>query len=123
MRRAGFVLLTVGLILISAFCITQTVFGRSNPGAEELENYYRVQERELVQETREYLNQTGFTNSGVTLTKVIDPDGSRAYTITVHHGKIDKMDSLSRENLKEELATLTFIADNCSFYHEFLMTD
>lgn len=127
MRRGrvsiGFVALTVCLVFISAFCITGTVMSRSNLSERELENYYRAREQELVWETREYLNQAGFSNSGVTLTKVIDADGSREYTITIHHGKIDKMDTVSREALKEELATLAFVADNCTFCHEFLVAD
>lgn len=123
MGAVGFWGLTLCLVLVSAFCITGTVMSRSNPGEQEWENYYRVQERELVQETREYLGQNGFSNSGVTLTRVIDEKGKREYTITVHHGKIDNMDEDSRESLKKELSTLVFEADNCTFYHEFLVTD
>lgn len=126
-RRAngtiGFVVLTLCLILVSAFCFTGTVISQNKPSEKEMENYYRAQEKELVQETRDYLNQAGFSNSGVTLTRVIDADGSREYTVTVHHSKIDKMDMISRANLKEELATLAFAADNCTFCHEFLVTD
>ncbi len=119
----GFVLVTICLVFISAFCITGTVRSQSKPEPSELENYYRARERELVQNTRDYLNQAGFRNSGVTLTKVMEGDGSRNYTVTIHHDRIDRMDSASRESLKEELAALTFAAENCTFYHEFLVTD
>uniref|UniRef100_UPI00405731E0 hypothetical protein n=1 Tax=Acetatifactor sp. TaxID=1872090 RepID=UPI00405731E0 len=119
----SFMIVTVCLVLVSAFCITGTVISQSNLEERELENFYREQEKELVQEIRDYLNQSGFHNSGVTMTKVIDTDGSRQYTITVHHTKINNMDVVSRENLKEELAALVFLADNCSFCHEFLVTD
>lgn len=119
----GFVLVTICLVFVSAFCITGTVFCQTKPGAAELESYYRQQEKALVQETRDYLNQAGFQNSGVTLTRVADADGSLAYTMTIHHGKIDKMDEASRESLKKELSAFTFSAENCTFYHEFLVTD
>lgn len=120
---AGFVLLTVFLVLFSAFCIGGTVISQSEIGERELENYYREQEKELVQEVRDYLQQAGFQNSGVMLTRVVDGDGSREYTLTVHHSKIDKMDDVSRESLGRALETLDFTADNCTFYHEFLITD
>lgn len=119
----GFGVLTICLILISAFCVTGTVISQSNPGQAELENYYREKEKELVKETKEYLNEAGYANSGVTLTRVVDGDGNREYTVTVHHGKIDKMDELARESLKEELSVLAFSAENCSFCHEFLVTE
>lgn len=118
-----FVVLTVCLVFISAFCITGTVMSQNNPGEKELESYYRAREKELVQDTRKYLNAAGYQNSGVTLTSVTDADGSREYTITVHHDRIDRMDENARELLREELAALAFTAENCSFFHEFLVTD
>lgn len=122
-RTIGFLIWTVSLIVICAFCVTGTVICQSELRQKELEGYYRSKEKELVQETRAYLNQEGFYNSGVMLTKVIDTDGSQEYTITVHHDKIDGLDDNARECLKEELSALCFVADNCSFYHEFLLTD
>lgn len=122
-RTITFFVLTFCLICVSAFCITGTVISQSKPSERELENYYRAQEKALVRETRDCLEQEGFHNSGVTLTSVIDVDGSREYTVTVHHGKINKMDIVSQEILKEELASFAFSADNCTFYHEFLVTD
>lgn len=127
MRRGmgviSFTVLTVCLVFISAFCIKGTVMSQSKSGGKELESYYRAQEKELVQDTREYLNAAGFQNSGVTLTSVTDADGSREYTITVHHDRIDRMEESDRKLLKEELSALTFTAENCSFFHEFLVTD
>ncbi len=119
----GFVVMTVCLVCISAFCIAGTVISQSRPSDSEMENYYRAQEKELVQETRAYLDRAGFRNSGVTLTKVIDTDGNREYTVTVHHSKIDKMDEDSRSSLRGVLEELSFDAENCSFCHEFLLTD
>lgn len=119
----GFGVLTLCLVLVSAFCITGTVMSQNDLNSQELESYYRGLERELVRETREYLGQEGFQNSGVTITRVIDTDGIREYTVTVHHGKINEMSEDARESLKEELAKLTFMAENCIFCHEFLETD
>lgn len=127
MRRGmgviSFTVMTVCLVFISAFCVKGTVMSQSKSGGKELEGYYRAREKELVKDTREYLNAAGFHNSGVTLTSVTDTDGSREYTITVHHDRIDRMDENARELLKEELAALAFTAENCSFFHEFLVTD
>lgn len=119
----GFWALTVFLVLVSALCITGTVMSRSNPGGREIENYYMALEKQLVCDTREYLNKSGFPNSGVTLTRVVNENGMREYTMTVHHGKIDRMDENSRQILKEALSQFVFAEENCTFCHEFLVTD
>jgi len=118
----GFWVLTLCLVLVSAFFITGTVMSGSNKDERQLELYYREQEQQLVRDTRNYLNESGFTNSGVTLTSVID-NGMREYTITIHHGKFHQMEPAERASLKAELATLVFMEENCSFSHEFLVTD
>lgn len=119
----GFWVLTLCLVLVSAFCITGTVMSGSNKDERRLELYYREQEQQLVRDTRNYLNQSGFQNSGVTLTRVVNEDGVREYTVTVHHDKIHRMDDMERDALKRELAGLVFEEDNCCFSHEFLVTD
>lgn len=119
----SFVMLTMCLVLVSAFCITKTVQSQTNTEQIELEQYYRVQEEQLVNGVRVYLNEVGFRNSGVMLTRVVAADGMREYTVTVHHDKISKMDAGQREELKEQLSGFYFPADNCIFYHEFLEAD
>lgn len=123
MQNVGFVIMTVFLVLFSAFCITGTVFSQSNLNGRELENYYREKEQEMVRGVRAFLDEAGFVNSGVTLTRVMETDGSREYTLTVHHGKIDRMDEESKQNLKKELSAFDFLSENCIFYHEFLITE
>lgn len=96
---------------------------QSSIGEREIENYYRDKERQLVKDTRDYLKEQGCRNSGGMLTRVIEQDGTRNYTVTVHHEKIDKMDGEARKNLQINLSGIVFQAENCSFYHEFLVTD
>lgn len=122
-EAVGFWVLTLCLVLVSAFFISGTVLSGSNKDEQQLELYYRQQEQQLIRDTRNYLNQSGFQNSGVTLTRVVEESGTREYTITVHHDKIDRMDETERSALKTELATLVFMEENCSFSHEFLVTD
>lgn len=119
----GFVAATFILVLVAAFFFAGTVMSRTDFDSAELEGYYREKEAHLLEDTREYLNGHGFLNSGVMLTRVVDEDGQRQYTITVHHGEIDRMTSEEREELAEELSELTFADEHCTFFHEFLMYD
>jgi len=122
-EAVGFWVLTLCLVLVSAFFVCGTVLSGSNKDQQQLELYYRQQEQQLVQDTRNYLNQSGFQNRGVTLTRVVEENGMREYTITVHHDKIHRMDEKEKSTLKAELAALVFMEDNCNFSHEFLITD
>ena len=123
-RRGTFAFLavTVFLVLITAFCITETVNGQRKLEEYEQDVLYRAQENCMVQEIRDYLEQEGYKNSGVMLTRVLEADGSREYTLTVHHGRIEALSIEDREKLQRELETFDFTAENCSFRHEFLVT-
>lgn len=104
----GFVAVTIILVLLTALCFAGTVASRTTLDSSELEGYYRQQEEQLVSRAREFLEEQGFVYSGVMLTRVVEADGSRAYTLTVHHGEIDRMSAPERDALAERLADLAF---------------
>lgn len=125
-RNAGsfrFWAATVILVSVAALSFAGTVMCRTNLSSEELKGYYREKEEQMVKDTRAYLNRSGFDNSGVMLTCVVDGGGSRTYTVTVHHREIDRMEEAEREALARELASFAFQDDNSSFYYKFLFTD
>lgn len=111
------------LAVVTAFCITLTAVSQSYIERREQEAYYRSKEQELVQKTRAFLNTAGFTNSGVMLTRVVDSEGARDYTMTVHHHRIDNLDEEGREALTKELENLNFASEECTFSYKFLMSD
>ncbi len=119
----SFMAVTICLVLVTAFCVVQTVKSRRALDMQELECYYQAKEKEMVRETRDFLQEEGYKNSGVTLTRVVDNEGKRQYTMTIHHGKIDKMDERARESLKGELSALAFEEEGCSFSHTFFIND
>lgn len=109
------------LTLISVYFCAGTVMSRTNLSVQEMEGYYREKEKTLVQDVKDFLDGEGFVHSGVMLTRVVDMDGSRVYTLTVHHGKIDKMCQENRTMLMERLEGIVFEDEDCSFRHEFLI--
>ncbi len=118
-----FVAATTILVLIAAFSFAGTVVCSMDLKGAGLENHYRERERQMVEDTKMFLNQQGFVNSGVTLTRVVDGDGRRRYTLTVHHRLIDQMEVSEREALACRLAVFTFADDNSTFSCEFLLSD
>ena len=122
MRRIGFVIATMVLVVVTTCFSVATVRCVTNVEAQELEAFYLEKEETLVEDVREFLNQEGFVNSGIMLTRVVGADGSRQYTMTIHHGCICKMSSVEQADLQKRLEELVFVDEGCSFSHEFLVT-
>lgn len=57
--------------------------------AENNKNEYQMQERQFKIEIIECLEKMGYENCGITITKVMDADGSREYTVKIHHQYLD----------------------------------
>jgi hypothetical protein len=125
MRKGGFTVITLLLIAVIAVCTAGTVKGQETIQDKERELWYREQEEKLLADTRDYLNQEGFVNSGVTLTRVVDGKGGREYTFTIHHHLIDRMEEEARGALRTELVRLNQdfgeAGENCSLRYEFLI--
>lgn len=113
-RVIGQVVFILIWVAVAAMCITVTVFSREALSADELEGYYRSMEQETVSRVRTYLDERGYEYSGVMLTRVVEADGSRAYTLTVHHDRIDKMTEEEQIRLGQELEQFFFAADECT---------
>lgn len=119
-EKAIYGVVTVVLVLLSAFCISSTVFSREDVERAELEGYYSALEKQAVADVRTFLNEEGFVNSGVMLTRVVDAEGNRDYTLTVHHDSINRMEVAEQEELGEALALLCFEDEYSSFVYKFL---
>lgn len=116
-------MITVMLVLVTAFCISGTVMGQSKGNRRAEGQYYHAAEQTYVQEIRKLLEERGYSNSGVTMNRVTKEDGSRQYTVTIYHRRINKLSDARQRELLAECRSVDFPAENCNFYHEFLKTD
>ena len=119
-KNLKWILTTIVLILVTAFSIAGTVISKNDFKAGELEQYYLQKEKQLTEDVRDFLNQKGYRNSGVTVTRVVEANGNREYTVTVHHGDIDRMTEGERTLLAGEMGNLTFEDEHCTFSMNFL---
>lgn len=120
-NKSGFAAVVLLLTLVAVYCSAGTVMSRTDLSVQEVEGFYREKEESLVDEVKDFLDGEGFLHSGVMLTRVVTADGSREYTMTVHHGKIDRLDEENRMLLMEELEKMVFEDGDCTFRHEFLI--
>lgn len=114
------VIISVILVLVAAFCICGTVLSQGRDQYAIEEQYYRTMEQTYLQEVREFLEEEGYRNSGVTMTKVIETDGSRSYTVTIHHERIDRLPESEKQSLLADCATIAFPIEKCTFAHTLL---
>ena len=119
----GFWAVTVLFLLVAALLCTEIAVSGTDTGTRELEEYYRVKENKLASDIRGMLQREGFENSGIMVTRVVEADGSRRYTITIHHGDIDNMSDAERQQLLRRLENLNFEGEGCTFSHQFLLDD
>lgn len=78
-----FILLAISLWSINSI----KVYAKEKAQNDKIE--YQLQERQFLDKVRMTLETQGYTNSGITLTKVMDLDGSREYTVLIHNADID----------------------------------
>lgn len=100
------VMMMMAAVIVICFCTTGMVYSKEKQSRKEQEQYYRSVEAAYLSEVREWLGDNGYENCGVTMTKVIEEDGSREYTLSVHHHKISNLEAREQATLKKELARM-----------------
>lgn len=114
-RRAAWVMVTVVLIMAASFMTAMTAVSQSRNQFYADESYYRSLEENLTGRVRTYLNEEGYTNSGIMLNRILDDEGQRTYTITIHHRGIERLSEEEQEALFREIIDLTFEDEKCTF--------
>ncbi len=122
-RNLVMVILTVMLMGIIFFFVSMIAKSTTDFSRVELEGYYKPLEDKLVEDARSYLEQAGFRNCGVMLTRVIDDEGEREYKLTVHHAKLNALTEEMREEVAAGFEQLYFQDEHSSFRHSFLLNN
>lgn len=122
-RMVRTVVFTVLLVVIAAFAISGTVFCQKDGTSKEMQEYYKTMEQEYVKEIRTFLAEKGYSDSGVTMNRIINEDGSREYLVTIHHKKISRLEEEQKEALLASCKEITFPDKDCGFCHKFLEMD
>jgi hypothetical protein len=114
-RNRSFRVITAVLILAILFLVRGTVFSKEQNERAEANRYYAVLEKEYLRQAKDMLEQDGYGNCGVTVTWVAAEDGSREYTVCLHHKKLQKLSEKDRNDVISRLSGMEFDRDSCSF--------
>lgn len=114
--------ITVLLVMIGTLFLSMAVHSQNRESVREQKEYYRVLEQEYVKRMREFLEEQGYADSGVTMNRVIEEDGTLKYIVTIHHRRIEQLDEGQRGALLSKCREIEFPEQDCSFCHKFLDT-
>lgn len=112
----GLVSLIVVVIAFSIFSIN--AHGMDNKKIHIVKN--TEAEKEFVDNVKITLNDMGFENAGISLTKEVNEKGGLDYTISIHHRRIDKMDEYQRDELSDIIIGDGIKVNNCSVTAEYI---
>lgn len=114
-RNIMFAVFTAALILISAFFVAGTVQSQTADQCPANETYFQALEKDYISRIRKYLEVQGFENAGVTMTRIVDAEGNREYTILVHHRYLEKLSAEALADIFREIEENGFAEDGCIF--------
>lgn len=108
------------LLTVSIFCTQQTVSGcRAAASLTEQEQYFEVLEQEYMQNMGRLLSDAGYANSGITMTSITEADGTREYTVLLHHDRFKRLSEKEKNELASQLAGASFAQDDVPFVINF----
>lgn len=120
MNRYRFYMISLTAVILLFFAAAIKVNGQGEHVIAVEREFYEGLEDSYVQRLRELLGNKGYSNAGITMTKIYEEDGSREYTIQIHHKRIDDLSEGERILLMNELAAICFGDEQCSVLHKFL---
>ena len=118
MIRRGYGIATVLLVLIIILGVGGTVMSKENSERARQNRYYGALEEEYRERTRVLLEEEGYHNCGINLTWVAYENGSREYTLLLHHRKLNRLNDEEKTALRNILSETEFQEEACSFRYD-----
>ncbi|MBD5485495.1 MAG: hypothetical protein HDR18_08270 [Lachnospiraceae bacterium] len=118
MIRRGYAIVTFLLVLIIILGVKGTVMSKENGERAGQNRYYDALEEEYRERTQILLEEEGYHNCGINLTWVAYEDGSREYTLLLHHRKLNRLTDEEKADLKNILSETEFQEEACSFRYD-----
>lgn len=112
----------LGAGLLAAIAISfmvMTIKGYASNGNREIQLYYDELESDYLKDMKEVLVEEGYIDSGITMTKIMNADGSRDYKIQIHNKSLNNISDIEKDKLCDLLSQFAFDDQNCTFSHEF----
>ncbi len=103
----------VGLVMLVGIT-ARTVSGKEQKPELPTIEAYESMETEYLAEVKTILAENYYSNCGINMTKVIDTDENRAYTIEIYHSRLSNADEETKQALLKQLITLEGFGEYCT---------
>ena len=117
-RKMKNIIYWVATIVIMAgiiWGISFTVMGQSSEEDRFWDEYYYELETEYKASVREYMNEAGFANAGLTITHIVDGEGNREYSVKLHHSSLGYLEEDELAGILTDIEKLGFEDGKCKF--------
>lgn len=102
MKKIMWMICSILLVLVIAFCVSKIVSGSDNQDRMALEHYYDSLEKEYIAQVRSTLKEFGYEYSGLNLTKVVT-DQERSYDMVIHDQRFEYLTEKYEDTLLSKL--------------------
>lgn len=106
--------LTLAIVVIVSCSLGIRAKGEESRFTDITDDYYKSIEQDFMDGVRERLDDNGFYNAGISLTKTLEVDGTLEYTVSIHHRRIDRMSQYQREQLSDIIIVDDIAIENSS---------
>lgn len=120
MKRYGFYILTVTLVVFIFSMMTMSVNAAKQKKLQHQNAYYEEMEDSYMAALRSELTAKGYRNAGITMTKIFYENGQREYTVKIHHKRMEKLSAEEQEELLAELEGISFADKECRIHMAFV---
>lgn len=121
MKGYRFYIVSVFVVVAMFLAVTIKVNGQGEQAIALEREFYEELEDTYIGRLQDILSAKGYRNAGLTMTKVYQEDGSREYTVQIHHKRIDRLSEGERILLLNELEAISFGDPQCNILHKFLI--
>lgn len=118
-RNWGFILFTIALVLVTGCSAGSVALCRTADTVKVNEQYFVDMEADYVEEVKRLFDDAGLPDAGVMLTHVREADGTRIYTLSVHHRNYRCLEQREREDLSDAVLACSFETEKCVFVQAF----
>lgn len=111
-KHKGTILFLLGMLIIIVFCIFGTMTVNAVRHQKMTDEAYTEFEKTYRDRVRAYMDDLGYKNAGIMLTKVVDCDGKRTYTLEIHHRRFSLLSDEEKSKVITDLQGLAGIDTN-----------
>lgn len=120
MRTYRFYFITFIFVFVIVSMVTITVNATEDKRLQHNNEYYEELEEQYIEALRSSLEENGYRNAGITMTKVFYENGEREYTVRLHHRRMEKLSKAEQDALLENISQIAIEEFNSRIYLKFL---